>query len=399
MVDLRCDGHRRPGRSQRHAVLYVMGAMLRRAQRERSMSIYTRQRGSLAEEAQRWDRVLKNGGPAERTAFAAWIKRSPQHLEAYLQHLAVETEMQRLDANGDFDVDALLEEASTNVVQLVPSVPQTSAASLPASGRGNRWRLFGAIAATGLLATCLILARFLSGPQWTDYTTATGEQRRVVLPDGTSIELNTQSHIRVSFRPKSREVELLAGEVLFNVQHDSSRPFRVRARDKVIEDLGTQFSIYLRPDATTTVSVLDGRVQILSDASAPTLQAAASGEEVSDDGKPTRVLRSTQLSAGEQVNIAAGGRLIKRAKINVTEAAPWREHRLWFEGASLPEVAAEFNRYNRRQIRISDDTAVLKRRYTATFDAYDPDSFVQALRDDPTLTVQSNDRETLIRSR
>jgi transmembrane sensor len=374
--------------------------MLRRAQRERLMSIYTRQRGSLAEEAQRWDRVLKNGGPAERAAFASWIKRSPQHLEAYLQHLAIETEVQRLDADGNFDVEALLAKAPTNVVQLVPGIQRTTAALLPASGRRNRWRLFGAIAATGLLAACLILARFLSGPQWTDYTTATGEQRRVVLPDGTSIELNTQSHIRVSFRPKSREVDLLAGEVLFNVQHDSTRPFRVRARDKVIEDLGTQFSIYLRPDASTTVSVLDGRVQILSDASAPIREAAAGSEAVSDGRKPARVSRSTQLSAGEEAHIAAGGRLIKRAKINVAEAAPWREHRLWFEGASLPEVAAEFNRYNKRQIRIGDgDAALLKRRYTASFDAYDPESFVQALRDDPTLTVQSNDEGMLIQAR
>jgi transmembrane sensor len=374
--------------------------MLRRAQRERLMSIYTRQRGSLAEEVQRWDRVLENGGPAERAAFAAWIKRSPQHLEAYLQHLAVETEMHRLDADGDFDLEALLAKAPTNVVQLVPSGPRATASVLPASGRGNRWRRFGAIAATGLLATCLILARFLSGPQWTDYTTATGEQRRVVLPDGTSIELNTQSHIRVSFRPKSREVELLAGEALFNVRHDSNRPFRVRARDKVVEDLGTQFSIYLRPDASTTVSVLDGRVQILSDASAPPGRAAPSSEAGSDEGKPARVAKSTQLSAGEEAHIAAGGRFIKRAKINVAEAAPWREHRLWFEGASLPEVAAEFNRYNRRQIRVGDgDAALLKRRYTATFDAYDPESFVQALRDDPTLTVQSNDDGVLIQAR
>src|SRR5438105_1479503 len=38
-------------------------------------------------------------GPAERAAFAAWIKRSPQHLEAYLRHLVVETELQQLDVN------------------------------------------------------------------------------------------------------------------------------------------------------------------------------------------------------------------------------------------------------------------------------------------------------------
>jgi transmembrane sensor len=363
------------------------------------MSIYTSQRGTLSEEAQRWARLLQLGGPAERAAFAAWIKRSPEHLQAYLQHLAVETEMQGLDANGEFDVQALLTKASTNVVQLTPSMPRATAALPPDSGRGKRWRLLGAIAASGVLAGCLILAGVLNSPRWTDYATATGEQRRVVLPDGSSIELNTQSHIRVSFRPKSREVDLLTGEVLFNVQHDATRPFRVHVRDKVIEDLGTQFSIYLRPDSSTTVSVLDGSVQILPDASAPTRPAGASIEATSNDGKLEPNSGPAQLSAGEEIHIAAGGWLTKRVAINIAEKASWREHRLWFEGATLPEVAAEFNRYNKRQLRIGDDAAGLGRRYTATFDAYDPDSFMQALRDDPSLKVQSNEDEMLIQAR
>jgi transmembrane sensor len=320
-------------------------------------------------------------------------------LAAYLQNIAIETEMQRLDANGDFEVETLLARASTNVVELASGIPRTAAPFLPNSGRGGRRRLFGAIAASGLLAICLILPGVLSRPRWTDYITDTGEQRRIILPDGSSIELNTQSHVRISFRAKSREVDLLTGQVLFNVQHESTRPFRVHVRDKVIEDLGTQFSIYLRPDASTTVSVLNGRIQILSDPSGPTGNSSANIEAPLGDGKLEPISRSTQLSAGEEIHIATSGKLIKRAKINVAETAYWLEHRLWFEGASLPEVAAEFNRYNKRQLRIGNHPALLKRRYTATFDAYDPESFVQALRDDPALTVQSNEEGTLIQAR
>jgi transmembrane sensor len=361
--------------------------------------MYARQREGLVEQAHQWERVLKHGGAAEHAAFAAWIKRSPQHLQAYLQHFAVETEMQRLDASVDFDIEALLAKASSNVIQLTSSMPRTTAAIPSDSECGKRWRLSKAIAAGVLVATCLILPGALSSPHWTDYATATGEQRRIVLPDGSSIEMNTQSHIRVGFRPKSREVNLLTGEVLFNVRHDSMRPFRVHVRDKVIEDLGTQFSIYLRSDASTTVSVLNGRIQILPDGTAPTPRMVASIKATSTDGKQERFLRPTQLSAGEEIHIAAGGRLIKRTTIDVTEATPWREHKLWFEGASLLEVAAEFNRYNKRQLRVGSGAALLKKRYTATFDAYDPESFVQALRDDPTLIVQSTEEGMLVHAR
>jgi ferric-dicitrate binding protein FerR (iron transport regulator) len=102
--------------------------------------------------------------------------------------------------------------------------------------------------------------------------------------------------------------------------------------------VGTQFLIYRRPDASTTVSVLEGRIQILSGTSAPIGNSAASIEATAGDGKLEPISRPTQLSAGDEIHFAAGGRLTKRAAINVTEVATWREHRLWFEGASLPEV-------------------------------------------------------------
>ena len=47
------------------------------------MSIYKRQRGSLSEEAQRWERVLENGGPAERAAFAASESIFLRHYEFF----------------------------------------------------------------------------------------------------------------------------------------------------------------------------------------------------------------------------------------------------------------------------------------------------------------------------
>lgn len=359
----------------------------------------TRRRGSLVEEAQYWEKLLEKGGDAEKAAFAAWIKRSPQNLQAYLLHSAIEAELRGLDASGDFDIDTLLAKASTNVVELSSGMPQRTAASPPTLEWRKKWRLWGAIAAGAVLAAFMIVAGMLSSPRWTDYSTGTGELRRVVLADGSSIELNTQSHIRVSLRPNAREVDLLRGEALFNVQHDATRPFRVHAGDRVIEDLGTQFSIYLRPDASTTISVLDGRVQILPAASAPDRSTAAVDEASHRDRQPEPILKLTQLSAGEEIHIAPGGKLLKRAAIKVEEVAPWREHRLWFEGASLPEVAAEFNRYNKRQMRVSDDAVLSKKRYTATFDAYDPDSFVQALLDDPALSVQSSDTGILIQAR
>lgn len=361
------------------------------------MSTQARQWGNLIEEAQRWERVLREeAGSAERAAFAAWIKRSPQHLEAYLENLVVDRELRRLDADGEFDIEALLAKASNNVIQLTPpGRPQTDAATSSDSRRSGRRGLFG-IAASSALAICLIMAIVLSRSQWSDYITETGEQRRIVLPDGSSVDLNTQSHMRVSLRPGSREVDLLSGEAMFNIQHDASRPFRVHVQGKIIEDLGTQFSVYLRPDASTTVSVVDGRVQIRLNRS----EIGSTTTPEATAGIPSKLpSMSTQLSAGEQVHISPSGESMKRSTVDVAEVASWREHRLLFENAQLSEVAAEFNRYNKRQLRIGNDAALLNKRYTAIFDAYDPESFVQALRDDPSLTVLPAEGGIIVQSR
>lgn len=367
------------------------------------MSTYKRQRSSVTEEAQRWVEILKDASPADQAGFAVWIRRSPQHLQAYLQCLAIDAELQQLDGGREFDVEALLAKAATNVIQLTPTTLQLRV-PVPEQ-RHARWRWLTVTAASGILALGLIYAGLSSRMGWTDYTTDTGEQRRIALPDGSSIELNTQSHIRVSMRRESREVELLAGEALFDVKHNANQPFRVRVGERIVEDLGTQFSVYLRPDASTTVSVLEGRVQILSDDPQPVSRApsnaAAGAQPVPIPVSPQLSANpvSTRLSAGDEVHIAPGGRWMKHTAINIAEAAPWREHRLWFEGATLETVATEFNRYNKRQLHVGSDAALLKKRYTGTFDAYDPDSFVQALQDDPALLVQATAAGTLIQGR
>jgi transmembrane sensor len=365
-----------------------------------NMRTHTRELTRLIEEAQRWERTLKPGTPAERAAFAAWIRRSPEHLQAYLQHLSLQVELQEVDAAKNLDLDELLHQSSGNVVPLGATVLPR-----PESARRTRlrfripWQGYVAIAASALLILALTLAHVQSMLQWGDYATATGEQRRIVLPDGSIVELNTQSHIRVAYR--AREVELLAGEAVFSVRHDENRPFRVRARGAMIEDLGTQFSIYVRPDASITVSVLDGSVQVSGENSpVPSLNAEGMATPKTGAGRELKWrTKPTPLAAGEKVHIDATGKLSPRAALNVAEAASWRQHQIWFEGASLYEVAADFNRYNTAKIQIITDPVLGQKRYTGTWNPYEPESFIQYLQNDPMMVVRREKDLTVIRAR
>jgi transmembrane sensor len=355
---------------------------------------------NLIEEVQHWERVLQAGGSAERAAFAAWIRRSPEHLQAYLEHLSLLSEISRLDPDHQFDIDNLLAQSGGNVVPL--TTDHLGAADRQSRTKIPRMRWLG-YAAMFLMA--LLVARLSlwprTTPEWTDYATATGEQRRIALPDGSIIEMNTQSHIRVAYRAMTREIELISGEAVFSVQHNADRPFRVHARTTVIEDVGTQFATYVRPDASTTVSVLDGRVQLSAEIAPSQLRNSEVGSTggADSDLQPKRLTQPTQISAGEQVRLDANGALANRATLNIAEAASWRQHRLFFEDASLEEVAAEFNRYNRQKIQVVQDVIVAGKRYTATWDPFDPASFIEYLHRDHTLTVQTEGDRTVIQAR
>jgi transmembrane sensor len=350
-------------------------------------------RAMLIDEAQNWERALRSGEASARADFAAWIRRSPEHLQAYLQYLSLHKELGGLDAGKQFDLDQLRAQSSGNVVPITTARIQHPAARTA----GSRLRVYGfaALVASVLVILGLVFWHPRSGRNWMDYATATGEQRRIALSDGSIIELNTQSHVRVAYGTAVREVELVAGEAVFSVQHNAVRPFRVHAHASLIEDLGTEFSIYIRPDSSTTVSVLEGRVEVSPDTSASPTQDTELAHAATDRDRAA----ATGVAAGEEVRLDARGKLVNRVALNIAEAAAWRQHRLWFAGASLEQVAAEFNRYNLRKVQIEASPALAQKRYTATWDPYDPASFIQYLQTDSTLSVQTAGDRTVVRAR
>ena len=94
------------------------------------------------------------------------------------------------------------------------------------------------------------------------YATAHGEQHRWALPDGSMLELNTDSAVRVRWSGVERVVELAQGQAYFQVAKDSQRRFRVAIEGANIVAVGTQFEVY-RKDRTALVTVVEGALASL----------------------------------------------------------------------------------------------------------------------------------------
>ena len=88
-------------------------------------------------------------------------------------------------------------------------------------------------------------------------------------PELSTIILNTSTSLAADLRLDARRVNVLSGEAYFSVEPDADRPFEVRARDGLVRAIGTGFNVEI-DGARVTVSVLEGRVAVVSDAAGPT---------------------------------------------------------------------------------------------------------------------------------
>jgi transmembrane sensor len=192
------------------------------------------------------------------------------------------------------------------------------------------------------------------------YVTRLGEQRSVALEDGSIVTLNTSSEIAVSFSAAHRRVRLLGGEALFQVAHDPNRPFDVSAGTATVRAVGTEFNVDRR-ETRTTVTVVEGRVAVSS------RQAASDPVE-----------HSSLLGATEQVVIDHGKVGVAEHVASVAPVLAWTKRQLVFNRRPIGEVAAEFNRYNHRQIEIRD-VSLADEPLTGVFQANDPQSFLTFL--------------------
>lgn len=340
-----------------------------------------------------------------RRAFHQWLQESPQHMGAYLHITAVWSEGSSLGDRKEWTPEALIAAAvgEDNVVAInsPAAEPEIATARDHREGMGKRrWRFGAALAACVLLAVVGLFLSLLA--QRNTFVTATGEQRFISLPDGSTVNLNSRSKLRVRSFERERVVELQEGQALFNVAKDPSRPFVVISGSTRVRAVGTQFDVY-RKRGDTIVTVVEGRVAVRRkeradhhEAPAPVVplpesQSVASSHEVA--GSAEELL----LSAGQQLLIASSGDP-QSAAADVARVTSWTQRQLIFESTPLAEVVEEFNRYNPRQMIIA--SAELNTfQIDGVFSSTDPGSLIRFLRTRPAVQVTETDARITIASR
>jgi transmembrane sensor len=318
-----------------------------------------------------------------RLRFIEWLRRSPEHIHAYLEISGVWAELPKSDPAGKLDIEVLISRAraEADVVALSPesrSAPSIPTASIPSAANPLPvWRrprpALLALAATVLLAVAAVVL-LDSGNFGGTYSTGIGEQRTVQLADGSTVELNARSTILVHLTEHQRDLTLLEGQALFRVAKDKQRPFVVRAGDAQVRAVGTEFDVYRKATATV-VTVVEGRVETYD----------------SSDGPGTAAII---LSAGEQLTVLPHF-VTKPTHADTAIATAWVQKRLIFEETPLSDVAEEFNRYNRRPLIIADGD-LEKLKISGVYSSTDPASLINFLRNQNSIQVVETEKQVRV---
>jgi len=236
--------------------------------------------------------------------------------------------------------------------------------------------VFKAAAAVVLVGVAAVTAYYeFSTLEVSTYATAVGGHRTLTLPDGTLIELNTDTVVSIANDLSQRRVWLTKGEALFEVKHDARHPFSVIAGNHKVTDLGTKFVVRQTADSVE-VALIEGRAQFESiGGSAP---------------------RSTELAPGE-VAVATGNSMsvTRLPGKQVTDELAWRQGLLVFDGTTLADAVAEFNRYNTDKIVIRDPS-LAQLRVNGTFPVHARHDFAEVARAVFGLRAQDKGSEILI---
>ncbi|MBW8183181.1 FecR family protein [Shewanella nanhaiensis] len=290
----------------------------------------------LQEQAALWiSRIDRGLSEAEKASLSKWVSESKAHQDALFEMASY------------WDDLSVLNELSV----LFP---------LETAKSKSKWQ-YAAIAASVLLLS-LIGGNWLLGGQISQHIWGGGEvytqrlespvgkQTSFSLPDGTQVQLNTNSVVEVDYSSNYRQLTLVTGEAKFDVAKDRSKPFTVTAGVQAFTALGTVFNVQKNDEQDMELVVTHGKVLVTSvDKSLEQIK-----ESLNDTAEKS--LPGLLVSTGEKVVIAKNISLaVETLPLEQMQRdLAWQQGMLIFEGEPLSQALDDVSRYTSVKFEIVD---------------------------------------------
>lgn len=330
----------------------------------------------------RRDRGLSS---AESIEYELWLAADPRHAAA----------MQR----------------SARAWSLLDRIPESAAAPVLAAATTRRsfWRRsvvvgsLAAAAAIALVAVHLTRAPVISPPTVASSLPAAGP-RQLTLSDGTVVQLNTGGEVIEQFTAAERRVLLAHGEAHFAVTKNPARPFVVHAGNVDVRAVGTAFNVNLQ-SAAVDVLVTEGVVQLQPTAAlasaispGPTHVSPATAPAVPAVGRePIPLLNPGQRAVVSLAPVSPTTAVVvtTASAEEIARTLAWQAPLLRLGGATLAELALEFERHSGRRV-IFADPSLAQLRVGGRFRADDLEGFTNLLATTLDLDVERTSEDALV---
>ena len=266
---------------------------------------------------------------AERE-LSKWLSSSEQHMHVY--NRLAET----------WDMMTLLEMSSDTAAEPAKITWSEALAMKWDAFKGRAWpnpvpvAVLASVAATvSLVMVALPPVDVVPNASNQEFTlrlkTQVGQQTASVIADGSILNLNTDTELTTHFSPELRRVNLLRGEVEFNVTANVDRPFVINVGSYNVTVLGTVFAVK-KMGADIEVLVTSGTVSV---------------QKVSEPDDAALVLQAGQAASAHNNSSFA-----KMDNYNAEQSLAWTKGLMIFDSTPLADVVQEMSRYDDRHILV-----------------------------------------------
>ncbi|MCW3464794.1 FecR family protein [Chitinophaga nivalis] len=261
----------------------------------------------------------------------------PDHLPRWLllkykQGNCTAEEVRLVDAWFDHTADVISPEEAPDLEAVHQHVMERIRKGT--SKKVKRIRLYAAAASLVLLFTTFLMknnTRRVAPPaSWTAIHTSAGELKRIILPDSSSVLLNSCSQLRYRQDFTQQREVYLQGEAFFDIKADAGHAFRVQSDSLHVQVLGTRFNMAVYPNEGTAAVVLEsGQVKV---------------------NGTTNPAAGIVLRPGEILRYAGGNMQVKEADLE--SAFAWQQGMLLYKNVPLGDICKDLERRYGVHIRI-----------------------------------------------
>ncbi len=321
----------------------------------------------ILEAAALWFSRRENSVEFDDAGLERWLQADPRRRKAF--DLIAGNDHDLISLRGTPEILKFENEALTDARL------QSTFASRPRNLVSRRTLMIGVSAAS--VATLLALWGWfkLDAPR---YRTGIGEQKTVLLADGSSVTLDANSEMTVKIDRVARNVRVVSGRAQFEVFKDPIRPFIVQAGDNVVTALGTIFIVDMIP-GRISVALTEGAVSI--------------GRYIDGQAAPQVIV--PRLTENQVVRMRASDQSISIQPTTAGREQAWTHGAIYFDNDTLADAAARMNNYSAIRIEVEGFHARALR-VTGQFVAGRSDAFVDAVSTYFPLVIDRSHANALI---